>query len=59
MQSHFVADHCIEMQKNIEKGNVELDEVYVNIVKSMLTFLEKVKEMSINISKSINLKNKN
>jgi hypothetical protein len=55
MQSHFVADNCIEMQKNIEKGNVDLEDLYVNIVKSMLIFLEKVKEMSINISKPITI----
>ncbi len=51
MQSNFVADHCIEMQKYIESGRVDVQDIYVNIVKSMLTFLEKLKELSINISK--------
>ena len=51
MQSNFVADHCIEMQKAIERGRVDVEDIYVNIVKSMLTFLEKVREMSIKLSK--------
>ena len=53
MQSPFVADPCKEMQKSIDNGNIYVDDFYVNLKKSMLTFLEKIKEMSIKLSKNI------
>ena len=51
MQSTYVAEECILMQIELEKGNIEVEDIYVQIVRRMLTFLEKLRDLSKSISK--------
>ena len=51
MQSRYVADLCIKIQKNIDSGNIFVEDSYAELVKRISEFLEKVKDMADELSK--------
>jgi len=51
MKSDLIHDVTVDILKNIDTGNINIAEIYIDFVVKMHSFFEKLIEFSINISK--------
>ncbi len=52
MKSDLIHDVTVDILKNIDTGNINILDIYIDFVVKMHSFFEKLIEFSINISKN-------